>query len=143
MKDYHNEYERMYFKLVKTGSLIEQSVKKALKPFDLTHAQLNVLSLLFDNHPKPVAPNEIKGQLIVSSPDITRLIDRLYKKGWVNRAVCKENRRKIDITITKNGKAVYEKAHQAAKEEVNDFFEKDLSVEEARTMYTILKKMNL
>jgi DNA-binding MarR family transcriptional regulator len=33
----------------------------------------------------------------------TRLIDKLINKKLVNRKICEDNRRKIDITITEKG----------------------------------------
>jgi len=38
-----------YFNLLKTGSWIEEKVKEALKPFNLTHAQLNALHILMEH----------------------------------------------------------------------------------------------
>ena len=123
MKDNYSIHALAYFKMLQTGSWIEGQIKEALKPFNLTHAQLNVLHLLYENRPEPIAANELKMKILVSNPDVTRLLDRLVNKGYVLRQTCPENRRKIDISITENGSKVYKKAHHAAKHSVHSFFE--------------------
>ena len=85
---------------------VEEMVKEALKPFNLTHAQLNALYILYENDPGPVSANELKERILVANPDVTRLLDRLVVKGYVHRETCPINRRKIDISLTEPGKEI-------------------------------------
>ncbi len=85
MEDMKSIHALAYFNLLKTGSWVEERIKNALKPFNLTHAQLNALYILFENDPEPVSANELKKKILVSNPDVTRLLDRLVKKGYVLR----------------------------------------------------------
>jgi len=107
MDDINTIHARAYFNLLKTGGWVEEKLKVALKPFNLTHAQLNALHILFDSDPKPVSANELKRKILVSNPDVTRLLDRMVKKGFVLRETCPENRRKIDISLTDAGKQLF------------------------------------
>lgn len=141
MEDIKNIHEVAYFNLLKTGSWVEDQVKKALKPFDLTHAQLNVLYILFESHPDPVSANELKKKMLVSNPDVTRLLDRLVKKGYVLRKTCPENRRKIDISLTESGSEFFKRAHESAKLALGDFFEKQITEDEASELRRILHKI--
>ncbi|PLX15556.1 MAG: MarR family transcriptional regulator [Salinivirgaceae bacterium] len=141
MDIYTNIHAKAYFNLLATGSWVEEQIKKALKPFDLTHAQLNVLYVLFENDPNPVSPSDIKPRILVSNPDVTRLLDRLVKKEIINRNTCSENRRKIDITLTERGKALFVEAHESARMAVNDFFQQKISEEEATELRRILHKI--
>jgi len=139
--DKKNEHAIAYYNFIRTASWVEQQIKTALKPFGLTHAQLNILYSLAYRHPEPMSPNEIKESLLVSSPDVTRLIDRLCKKGLVSRATCPENRRKVDIMITDQGKDIFQQAHTAGKKSVGDFFNEQITEEEAIELNRILNKM--
>src|SRR5210317_1465756 len=98
MEEIRSIHALAYFNLLKTGSWIEERVKKALRPLNLTHAQLNALYILYENDPEPVSVTELKERILVSNPDVTRLLDRLVKKGYVLRETCEHNRRKIDIS---------------------------------------------
>lgn len=141
MENLNSIHALAYYNILRTSSWIEASIKQVLKPFDLTHAQLNVLHLLYENHPRPISANELKSKILVNNPDVTRLLDRLVKKGYVTRDTCEESRRKIDISITKSGKDIFLKAHQAGKKSVNNFFEDRISKEEAIELRRILHKM--
>jgi len=141
MDDLKSIHSISYFNLLKTGSWIEEKVKKALKPFKLTHAQLNALHILFENSPEPVSANELKKRILVSNPDVTRLLDRLVKKGYVLRVTCPENRRKIDISLTDSGRELFVKAHLSAKQALGNFFGEQITEGEAKELRRILHKI--
>jgi DNA-binding MarR family transcriptional regulator len=141
MEDTKTIHALAYFNLLKTVSWLEDNIKQALKPLNLTHAQLNVLYILNENDPGPVSANELKEKILVSNPDVTRLLDRLVVKGCVKRDVCPENRRKIDISLTETGKKIFREAHLAAKEALGNFFTEQISEDEAKELRRILHKM--
>jgi len=94
-----------------------------------------------ENYPEPVSANKLKEKILVSNPDVTRLLDRLVKKGHVVRETCLENRRKIDISLSESGIKLYEKAHLSAKKAVRNFFEDQISAKEAKELRRILHKI--
>jgi len=141
MKDNNSIHALAYFNLLKTGSWIEDQVKQALKPFNLTHAQLNALYILDENDPDPVSANEMKEKILVSNPDVTRLLDRLVKKKYVERKTCPENRRKIDISLTDSGRKLFVEAHLSVRRVLGDFFRKKISEDEAKELRRILHKI--
>jgi DNA-binding MarR family transcriptional regulator len=142
-EDKKDQYARTFYKLVEISNKLEMAIKKALRPFDLTHAQLNVLYVLAGRSPEKINPADIREHLIVSNPDVTRMVDRLVARKWVHRETCPENRRKVDLTITSEGLEVFERAHYAAKAAVRDFFSLDLSEKEARQLRQLVKKIKL
>ena len=141
MEDSNSIHARAYFNLLKTGGWVEETVKTALKPFNLTHAQLNALYILFENDPEPVSASELKKRILVSNPDVTRLLDRLVKKGHMFRETCPVNRRKIDISLTDPGRKLFLQAHESAKRAIGDFFENQITEDEAKELRRILHKI--
>lgn len=141
MADFDSIHAKAYFNLIKTGSWIEERVKEALKPFNLTHAQLNILHILTDHDPDPVSASELKEKMIVSNPDITRLVDRLVKKGLVCRNTCPQNRRKIDIGLTDRGRALHSRLNQDGQHTMGDFFEDKITEAEAAELRRLLHKI--
>jgi len=129
-----------YFRFLEVSGQMENRIKEALKPLGLTHAQLNVLGIL-QKTDGGIGLIDIKHRLIVTSPDLSRLIDRLLAKGLVKRNTCGENRRKVDVTITQAGKKTYKKAHQAAFKAANNFFELNINQKEAKQLKVILNKI--
>jgi len=141
MEDIKTIHAIAYFNLLKTGSWVEEKVKNALKPFDLTHAQLNVLHILSENEPEPVSASELKKKILVSNPDVTRLLDRLVKKGYVLRKICPENRRKMDISLTESGRILFYTAHGSVKNSLGNFFANQITEDEATELRRILHKI--
>jgi len=140
-KDTTSIHALAYFNLLKTGSWLEEKIKGALRAYDLTHAQLNALYILYENDPKPVSASELKKKILVSNPDVTRLLDRLVNKGLVRRETCSGNRRMIDIFLTEDGKKLFHEAHLSAKKSVGNFFEDQITREEAGELRRILHKL--
>lgn len=140
MENFDTIHALAYFNILRTGSWIDSKIKVALKPIGLTHAQLNILHLLYNAH-LPLSANDLKERILVNNPDITRLLDRLVKKGYVKRETCPVNRRKIDISITKTGKEIFINAHNTAKKAMQNFFEDKISAEEAKELRRILHKI--
>ena len=141
MEEMKSIHALAYFNLLKTVSWVEEIIKKSLKPYHLTHAQLNALYVLFENDPDPVSANELKERILVNNPDVTRLMDRLVEKGYVHRETCPENRRKVDISFTESGKTLFLEAHLAAKDALGNFFEDQITREEATELRRILHKL--
>lgn len=140
-EDIQSMHALAYFNLLKTSTWLEDRIKEALRAFGLTHAQLNALYIMFENDPKPVSASELKMKILVNNPDVTRLLDRLVKKGFVKRETCSENRRKIDISLTESGKQLFLDAHQSARQAVGNFFEQQITEDEARELRRILHKL--
>lgn len=141
MEDMKSIHALSYFNLLKTGSWLDDRIKSALKPFNLTHAQLNALYILYENDPEPVSASELKKKILVSNPDVTRLLDRLVNKGYVLRETCSENRRKIDISLSELGRKLFLQAHESAKLALGDFFKNQITEDEARELRRILHKI--
>lgn len=86
-----------------TSRHIEESANAVLKPYDLTIPQYNVLRILRGQRGKPANLSTIQERMVDKNSNTTRLVDKLVKKGWVERTVCAANRRKVEIIITKPG----------------------------------------
>lgn len=99
--------KRQYFstihQIIKTGHWITDSVSSELKGFDISEPQYNVLRTLDSQRETPLTVEQIGKQMIQRSSNVTRIIDKLQKKGLVSRKECPTNRRKMDILITDEG----------------------------------------
>jgi DNA-binding MarR family transcriptional regulator len=72
----------------------------------LTGHQYNVLRILRGSHPARLACCEIGERMIDRDPDITRLIDRLEKRGLVDRLRSERDRRVVEVRVTAKGLAI-------------------------------------
>lgn len=95
--------QKAFLNVVFTANFLQAAVRENLKPFGLTLQQYNVLRILRGRHPKCANPSEIKEVMLDKNPDLTRLCDRMVINGWISRDIDKDNRRKMMISITKDG----------------------------------------
>ncbi len=134
-----NQAHLAYNTLLYTTNWLEDQVKEIFKPMGITSQQFNVSRILRTKHPNSCTASHIKETMMDKSPDLTRLIDRLIDKGMVTREVCAENRRKLDIKITKKGLSMLNVLEPVIREQ-SRFFEK-LSEKELLELNRILEKI--
>ena len=91
--------------LVKTGELILARVADLLRPFGLSPAGGQILSMLSDA-PAPLSPGEIRRRLLVSGPTVTGLVDSLERQGLVGRSAHPGDRRRQLVAVTEQGRQV-------------------------------------
>ena len=116
---------------------VSDNISQALKPFGISTQQFNVLRILRGQQSKPANLSTLNERMISKMSNTTRLVDKLIKKGYVERIVCLSNRRKVEITITKDGlKALSEMDHvleKAEKEILANF--SDLELEQLNLLF--------
>mgnify|MGYP006150329511 FL=1 len=95
--------KRTVLNIMFTQNVVADAFNEILKSFDLSVEQFNVLRILRGQKGKPANMCVIQERMIAKTSNTTRLVDKLLLKGLVNREVCEQNRRKMEITITEKG----------------------------------------
>jgi len=95
--------KRTVLNIMFTQNIVADAFNEILKTFDLSVEQFNVLRILRGQKGKPANMCVIQERMIAKTSNTTRLVDKLLLKGLVNRVVCEQNRRKMEITITEKG----------------------------------------
>jgi DNA-binding MarR family transcriptional regulator len=88
--------------LVRTCDLLSRGPAQVLKKEDLSPTQYNVLRIL-RGAPDGLPCGEIANRMITRDPDITRLLDRLEKRGLISRSRETKDRRTVMARITADG----------------------------------------
>lgn len=89
--------------IIITNAQFKDEIQSVLKPYDVSSEQFNVLRILRGQKGKAVNLQDIQERMISKMSNTTRLVDKLILKDYVERFVCKINRRKVEIYITKSG----------------------------------------
>src|SRR5271167_4070498 len=87
--------QEAYLSLLRTAGLLQTQVEAGFKEWGLTGTQYNALRILRGAGPEGLPCREIGERMITHDPDITRLLDRLEDRGFVERARDKNDRRVI------------------------------------------------
>jgi DNA-binding MarR family transcriptional regulator len=131
--------KRTVLNIMFSQNVIADAFNDILKSFDLSVEQFNVLRILRGQKGKPANMCIIQERMIAKTSNTTRLVDKLLLKGLVNREVCEENRRKMEITITKKGMELL--AELDPKIEAHEeLFAQNLTSEEITLLNLLLEK---
>ena len=95
-----------YLALIRTAEVLARDVATALRAYDLTHAQYNILRILRGAAPQGLTCGTIAERLVTLDPDVTRLLDKLETRGLVTRERQVADRRVVIVRITAPGDAV-------------------------------------
>jgi DNA-binding MarR family transcriptional regulator len=95
--------QETYLSLLRTADALQSKVEARLKEFGLTGTQYNALRILRGAGAEGLPCSEVGERMITRDPDITRLLDRLQKRGLVERARGKGDRRVVYGKITSAG----------------------------------------
>ena len=91
-----------FLDLLRTCDLLSRGTAQVLKTEDLSPTQYNVLRIL-RGAPEGLPCGEIANRMITRDPDITRLLDRLEKRGLISRCRETKDRRMVMARITSEG----------------------------------------
>ncbi len=94
--------EAAFLDLLRTCDRLTRGVVWVLKPADLSPTQYNVLRILRGSK-EGLPCGEIASRMITRDPDITRLLDRLEKRGLISRSRETKDRRMVLTRITPEG----------------------------------------
>jgi DNA-binding MarR family transcriptional regulator len=94
--------EAAFLDLIRTTDMLTRGMIAVLKTGDLSSTQYNVLRIL-RGAPEGLPCGEIASRMITRDPDITRLLDRMEKRGLISRCRETKDRRMVMARITPEG----------------------------------------
>ncbi|MBI4908274.1 MAG: MarR family transcriptional regulator [Acidobacteria bacterium] len=102
-RPFQHAEEEAYLNLLRTTDSIENTLLLTLARYDLSQSQYNVLRILRGAGLEGLPCGEIGSRMITRDPDITRLLDRLEKRGLTSRSREAKDRRVVTVRITRSG----------------------------------------
>ena len=103
-KSFDNPYQKLLVNILYTGSWLSLIESGYLKSYGLTLPQFNVLRILRGQFPNPTTINDIIDRMLDKSSNASRIVDKLVLKKYVDRKVCEQDKRAVDVVITQKGK---------------------------------------
>ncbi len=89
--------------LLRTAEAVKRSLAHVIEPHGITPQQYNVLRILRGAGADGLPTLTIGERMIEQTPGVTRLVDRLERKGLVARTPCPKDRRRVFCRITAKG----------------------------------------
>jgi DNA-binding MarR family transcriptional regulator len=136
---FRNEHQRAFINLIYTFGWVTERTRELFATENITPQQFNILRILRGSHPEPLSTLQIRERMLDKMSDTSRIVDRLITKGLVKKAVCKADRRLVDVMITDKGKKLLERL-DTRQEELDNIIG-NISRKEAATLSELLDKI--
>lgn len=131
---------RTQVNILYTSAWINQHTTSALRPLGLSVQQFNILRILRGRGGKPATVKLLTERMLDKMSNASRLVDKLKEKGLVRRQECEEDRRRVDIVITRQGLDIIAEASAAVEQSMADDVSR-LSDEEHATLSGLLDRL--
>jgi DNA-binding MarR family transcriptional regulator len=83
--------------------------------------------------------HELAERVLISRSGATRFVDRLEEAGLVERRICPEDRRGMEVVLTPKGRRVQERAAPVALRGIQQHFGRHLTDEQAEALAEALE----
>lgn len=100
---FRNKNHEALINLIYTSNILNYKIDEEIKKSGLSHAQYNVLRVLRKHKGEETNLNFLKQRMLDKSSDISRIVDRLFQKGYLTRVENKNDRRAKSLKITNEG----------------------------------------
>ncbi|MFD1294608.1 MarR family winged helix-turn-helix transcriptional regulator [Lutibacter holmesii] len=97
-----NEQIKALLNIKFTANHLDNIGNTFFKPFNISEQQYNILRIL-KGAKKAITVKTIKERMVQKSPNSTRLMDKLYEKGFIERTRCENDRRVVYVEINEKG----------------------------------------
>jgi len=139
-ENFRSIYQKLSINLIFSNNWITEKIKLVLQEEDITHQQYNILRILRGSK-KPLSTLQIRERMLDKMSDTSRIVERLVKKGLVEKKICDTDKRLVDVRISQSGLDVLQRLDEKNAE--LDAILENLSPKEATQLSDLLDKMRV
>jgi len=130
--------ESIGYLLKRTGSVLSGTIDRALAEFEMTHAQLGIFLKLLHKHADTAA--DLARETMSDTGSMTRILDRLEEKGFVQRTRSHADRRVVQVALTPKGVLLADRMTEVAVNALNHHL-RGFDVDEVGQFKDFLRRM--
>lgn len=102
-RSFQNEHQKLMVNILFTNGWLGTKIHTLLKPYGLSSQQYNILRILRGQKKNPVTITLLQDRMLDKLSNASRLVEKLRLKGMVERTQSSNDRRRVDVVITKTG----------------------------------------
>ena len=107
-RKFRTEYQKARINIIYTYNWLSEKINSIFEEWEITPRQFNILRILRGNK-LPMSTLQIRERMLDKMSDTSRIVERLQKKGVVEKKTCPADKRLVDIVLSKKGHALLEK----------------------------------
>ena len=138
-KGFKSAYEKLEVNLIFTYNWARDIKSKYFKDINVTPQQYNVLRILRGRYPNPYSTSDIRDRMLDKMSDVSRIVDRLLSKRYLDRKSCEKDRRLVDVVINQKGLELLKKMDKYIIDSAKEF--QNLSWNEVSKLNKLLDKL--
>ncbi|MES9684027.1 MarR family transcriptional regulator [Bacillus sp. AFS001701] len=131
---------QLYSEICKANRFLTDASINNIKCFGLNLTEFAVLELLYHKGDQPI--QQIGKRILISSGNMTYVLDKLEARRYIKRVNCPKDRRVIYAALTEEGRRVISCIFPAHSEMIHNLFSQLNSAEKDMLIY-LLKKVGL
>ncbi|BDH60953.1 MarR family transcriptional regulator [Lysinibacillus sp. PLM2] len=131
---------KLYIVLSRANKAINEVTNDFFQQNGLNPTEFAVLELLYHKGKQPL--QQIGNKILLASGSITYVVDKLEKRGYLNRVSCPTDRRVTYAEITQEGSDFMDRLFPEHEKHLHDMLSV-LTSEEKETAISLLKKLGL
>lgn len=131
---------KLFIVLSRASKVVLEEANKLIETYELNPTEFAVLELLYHKGRQPI--QKIGQKILLRSGSMTYVVDKLEKKGLLERVFCTEDKRITYMSITQAGKDLIEKIFPSHENNIQSLMS-TLTDEEQDTAIELLKKLGL
>ena len=139
-KRFEGPHHEALLNVIVASSHLRGLMEEVFEGTGLTAAQYNVLRILNGAWPEGYPRGEIASRMLDRAPDLTRMLDRLARRGYVQRERASEDARQSIARVTPKGRKLLASLH-ARTRGVTRRLEERLTAREARDLSRLCEKL--
>jgi DNA-binding MarR family transcriptional regulator len=101
---------QLFWRLARASFLLDSLQHECLEPLELTFVEYTVLRVLDDG---PKSPSRLAEYVVRTTGGMTKIVDRLQRRGLVHRVPDPDDRRGVLVGLTVEGRELGDKASDA------------------------------
>ncbi|MDF2669716.1 MAG: MarR family transcriptional regulator [Paenibacillus sp.] len=118
--------------------VLYENIERDIDSYGLSMETFQIMELLYSKGPHPI--QKISDTLSIPSGSITYVVDKLEKKGLVQRLPIPGDRRKSNVTLTEGGKSYFDDIFPRHAQTISDNLS-FVTDEEKLQLIDLLKKI--
>ena len=134
--------KQIIISILETNCKVLEILGQALKPYEISLQQFNVLRILRGPQGVPANLSTVQERMVNRMSNTTRIIAKLIDKNFVQRNICEKNRRKIELFITDEGMSLL-KVVDPVVDKAEKQITQALRSDEQENLFELLRKINL
>ncbi|MBV6683036.1 MarR family transcriptional regulator [Bacillus sp. JRC01] len=131
---------KLFIVLSRAFKAINEEINKHIQENGLNPTEFAVLELLYHKGDQPL--QQIGGKILLASGSITYVVDKLEKKGLLNRVACPNDRRVTYAQISEDGRVMIDRIFPDHENRIHELMS-TLTPDEKEEAIELLKKLGL